>query len=208
MLITNFVQLDRNDSKATSLIRDSLRVAAYYRTLSRKLRNRVGDAPRQLIAIFGGGIDLKLLESYDSCWPIPDDDRFQYDGATNERTTERLVRFIAGYLESSPEAVVVSEDWAATPVDVPEMHVVPPRISCLGDSEVYYLLTPEIKDPDAIDDSVRNGARYQTGICSTSVNIPTADMQDDAFLEEVAVNARHIFVPAFDGSGYLIWSLA
>jgi hypothetical protein len=208
MLITNFVQLDRNDSKATSLIRNSLEVTASVRTLSRKMLNRLRDTPRQLIAIFESGIDLELLASYESCWPIPDDDSFQYEGATEGRTTERLVRFIADYLESSSEAVVVSEDWMKTRADIPKLGVPPPHISCLGDGEVYYLLTPEIKDPELIEDSVAPCARFQTGVCSTSVNIPMGDMQDNAFLEEVAVNARHIFVPAFDGSGYLIWSLA
>jgi hypothetical protein len=207
-IISNYVNLGPDDAKARSLILESLGVCAYDHLLSRKILERATAATGPMTAIFGSGIDLDLLSSYDCCWPVPDDSEFQYDGATLEHTTERLVRFIAEYLTSTADAVVVCENWLAQRATIADIGSPPPRIACFGDGEVYHLLTPDITDLDAIEDTIVARGRYQTGICSTSRSVPEGDIPDEGFLDEVVRNARHIFVPAFDGSGYLIWSLA
>jgi hypothetical protein len=199
--------LGRDDIKARSLILDSLEVTSHDHALSRKLLERWAGAGGSLAAIFNSGIDLGLLSSYDCCWPLPEDESFHYAGATPERTHERMARFVAGYLASARGAVAVCENWLAGRADIPKIGCPPPRIACLGDEEVYYLLTPEIADSEAIENAVRPRGRYQTGVCSTSEGVPEGDVLEEGFLDEVARNARQIFVPAFDGSGYLIWSL-
>lgn len=205
--LANLVDLGRDDPKARSLILRSLEVTSHDHALSRKLLERWAGAGGSLAAVFGSGIDLGLLSSYDVCWPVPEDQAFHYPGATPGRTHERMARFVAGYLASARGAVAVCEDWLRRRADIPKLGSPPPRIACLGDSEVYYLLTPGIADPEAIEDAVRPRGRYQTGVCSTSEGIPGGDVLDETFLDELTRNARHLFVPAFDGSGYLIWSL-
>jgi hypothetical protein len=205
--LANFVDLSRDDIKARSFILDSLEVTSHDYALSRKLLERWAGAGGNLAAIFGSGIDLGLLSSYDCCWPVPEDSGFHYAGATPERTHERMARFVAGYLTSARGAVAVCEEWMAGRADLPEMRCPRPRTGCLGDEELYYVLTSKIADLEAIEDAVRPGGRYQTGVCSTSEEVPEGDVLDEGFLDEVARNARQIFVPAFDGSGYLIWSL-
>jgi hypothetical protein len=205
--LANFVRLGRDDIKARSLILDSLEVTSHDHALSRKLLERWAGAGGSLAAIFNSGIDLGLLSSYDCCWPILEDEGFHYAGATSERAPERMARFVAGYLTSARGAVAVCEDWLLNRRDIPKIGSPPSRIACLGDEEVYFLLTPEIMDLEAIEDAVRSRGRYQTGACSTCECVPEGDLLEEGFLDEVARNARHVFVPAFDGSGYLIWSL-
>jgi hypothetical protein len=199
--------LGTDDTKAKSLVIESIDNAAYTHILSKKILDRLSTAEGPLTAIFPSGIDLGILTSYNSFWPMPDDEDFQYDGATSERTTMRMARFVADYLGSTADAVVICEDWMASRASIPNMKLNRPRIACFGDDEVYYLLTPGITDLDAIEDTVVPMARYQTGVCSTCASVPDGDIPDEGFLDEVTRNARHVFVPAFDGSGYLIWSL-
>lgn len=205
-IVTNFVNLGPDDSKAKSLVVESVENAAYTHILSRKILDRLSTAEGPLTAIFPSGLELGLLASYDACWPIPDDEDFHYDGATSERTHVRMARFVAEYLGATEDAVVVCEDWMASRARIANM-IHPELIACFGDDEVYYLLAPKITDLDAIEDAVKPGARYQTGVCSTCASVPDGDIPDEGFLDEVTRNARHVFVPAFDGSGYLIWSL-
>jgi hypothetical protein len=204
--IANFVDLGQDDIKAVSLILGSLEITSHTRSLSRKLLERWAGAGGSLAAIFGSGIDLGLLESYDVVSPVLDDESFAYADATPERTHERMARFVGRYLTSVQHAVAVGENWLAGREDIPYIGSPPPRIACSGD-EVYFLLTPEIVDLEEIEDAVRPSAQYQTAVCSTCSVVPEGESLGEGFLDEVARNARHIFVPAFDGSGYLIWSL-
>jgi hypothetical protein len=206
--LANFVDLGPDDIQARSLILDSLEVTSHDHTLSRKLLERWAGAGGSLAAIFNSGIDLGLLWSYDCCSPLPEDQNFHFADATPVRTPERMARFVADYLASALGAVAVCEHWFAGRADIPKIGSPPPRIACLGDEEVYFLLTPEILDLEAIEDAVRTRGRYQTGVCSICEGVPEGDLLEEGFLDEVAGNARHIFVPAFDGSGYLIWSLS
>lgn len=47
---------------------------------------------------------------------------------------------------------------------------------------------------------------WQTGVCSSCAKVPKDDILDELFLDEIVEDTEHIFIPAFDGSGYLIWS--
>ena len=158
-----------------------------------------------LFAIFPSGIDLALLSSYDCCWPIPDDENFLYPGATHGRHSERLAEFVAVELRSNASAVTVCENWRFDRATIAQSRIVRPRIAFFHD-EVYHLLTPEITDRDLMEDTLWCWGRYQTGVCSSCEHLPGDEISDEQFLDEVARNARHVFVPAFDGSGYLIWS--
>lgn len=208
IIITNYVNLGSTNAKARSLILNSLEVCSTDRILSRKLLAHVSTKQGNMIAIFNSGIDLDLLESYDSCWPIPDDEDFQYEGATHERTSERLVKFVTDYLTSIEDALIVCEDWTLERAKIATREWLPGSpIACFGDDDVYFLLTNEITDPEVLEDTIRPSGRYQTNICSTCRTVPRDEIPNEHFLDELVRNTKHVFVPAFDGSGFLIWSL-
>jgi hypothetical protein len=78
-------------------------------------------------------------------------------------------------------------------------------VACYGDNEVYHIVTPAITDPDLVEAAVVASHHWQTGVCSACAAVPDGDIPDEAFLDGIVDNTRHIFIPAFDGSGYLIW---
>jgi hypothetical protein len=57
-----------------------------------------------------------------------------------------------------------------------------------------------------IEAAVATRHQWQTNVCSACISVPEGDIPDEAFLDEIVQNTEHIFMPAFDGSGYIIWS--
>jgi len=109
-------------------------------------------------------------------------------------------------LNSTKNAIVICENWAAECRHTANWVWPPPRIACLGDNEVYHVVTPEITDPEMIESAIVARNHWQTGICSSCKNFPETNNVDENLLDELVTYINHIFVPAFDGSGYLIWT--
>ena len=124
------------------------------------------------------------------------------------RTTERLVTFVTEYISSLRDAFVICENWAAVrqtyewPFEEPQ----PPPVCYFGDNEVYTFVSSEVSDRDVIEDVVRPYHHWQTGVCSACHRVPTGEIPDEAFLDEIVENTRHIFLPRDDNSGNLISS--
>lgn len=62
-------------------------------------------------------------------------------------------------------------------------------------------------DLELIDSTVRYANHHWfTGICSLSNEFPQDEINSAAYFDEVVANTKHIFVPALDDEGYIVWS--
>ena len=192
--------LDPGNENARNFILESLEVCAYNHALSKKLLSRLSSATGPMYAIVGERIKADLLEAHDFSTAPPDGEE------TGKRPVEILVSIIGDYLGTTQDAVVLCENWAARRDDIAKWPWPPPRVACYGDSEVYHVLTREITDPELIEAAIAPSHHWQTGVCSSCVHVPDGDISDEGFLDEIVRNMRLLFLPAFDGSGYLLWS--
>jgi hypothetical protein len=195
------IELGATDKRALKFMSDSLSLCAHDHILSRKLLNRFSAMNGSMIAIIPPWLDLHQLETYHRGPQGLSGDTYE-DGYFPQ---DLLVAFIRDYLRENGNRVVVCENWAWRREHIALQPWPPPRLACYGDNEVFHLLTPDIKDPDQIESAVISRHHWQTGICTECARVPEADIPDEAFLDEIVQNTSHIFIPAFDGTGYLIW---
>lgn len=198
-----FHELGEHDEKAKRHFAESLAVCAQDHLLSRKLLNRLSNSTGPMYAIVGHWFDLATLTTYDYTVLAPSGTSPIADG---ERARDRLVAFIREYLLTTQGAAVISENWGAEQHHIEKWAWRPPRVACFGDNEVYHILTPDITDPEMIEAAIVARHHWQTGVCFTCSIVPAGDIPDESFLDEIVDHTRHLFIPAFDGSGYLIWS--
>jgi hypothetical protein len=80
------------------------------------------------------------------------------------------------------------------------------RLAFFG-NEVHHVLTPEDTDPELIEDTIREPCRqWFSGVCAAGLTIPNNNEFSTDFLDQLVAGTEHIFVPAFDGEGFLVWS--
>ena len=118
------------------------------------------------------------------------------------------------------DALTVAENWsadAATPINrFPELsaadrekYTMPAedRVLIHGQRDYFDCVAgPDVILHDA-EFIVRPTGPFQTGICTTCPHVPPwGSSVDDAFVDALVANLRHVFVPVFDTSGYLIWT--
>lgn len=183
---------------------DSLSICAHDHILSRKLLDRVSGTTGSIVAIAGDWLDFERISDYDLCPTGHSGEGYE----TGERPTEKLVELVCEFLTKTEGAVVVCENWAAKREDIPRWPCPPPRISCLGETEVYHILTSGTNDLAAIEEAVVPWHHWQTGICSTCPSFPNGDIPDEEFLDDIVRDTDKIFVPAFDNTGYLVWTIS
>jgi hypothetical protein len=119
-----------------------------------------------------------------------------------------LIPFVDKFLLKSKDAVVLCENWAATRKGVTDAHF--PRESrfLLFNDEVYHILTSENAGrPESIECTIRESEHHwATGVCSLCAQVPEGDIPSEAFFDGIVASTSHIFTPALDGDGYLVWS--
>jgi hypothetical protein len=116
-------------------------------------------------------------------------------------------QYVEKYLQGSHRAVVVCENWSAKRSEMTKWpYVNQSRMIYFGE-QVYHFLAHGDTDLDLIDSTIRESAdHWGIGVCSLCKDIPHTEIQSEAFFDEIVTNAAHIFVPAFDGEGFLVWS--
>jgi len=196
-------ELGEDDKKALALFQESLFVCAHNHVFSRMLLAHFATARGPMFAIIGDWHNLGEMVNYD--YPIsPPKGSTPFEAGFYPR--EQLVAFVKEHLRSAADAVVMSENWGASRKTTSIWLWPPPRFACFGDDEVYHFVTPDITDTDMIEASVLASHHWQTGVCSSCADVPDGEIPGEGFLEEIVRNTKHIFIPAFDGSGYLIWT--
>ena len=191
-----------NSADALSFVLDSLSVCAHDHTLSARLLTAFRSASGPIAAIAPPWIDLGRLQDFSQGSRGPAQPA-AYDAGFNPRSV--LVAFVQSYLRQSGNPIVVCENWGWKPEHVRGQPWPPPRIAYFGE-EVLHVLTPDITDPDQVEAAVVARHHWQTGLCSACTRAPEGKALHESFFDEVVQKTTHIFVPALDGGGYLIWS--
>lgn len=200
-----------SDPKAKKQVVENLSMGAWKHTLSRRLLTRFSDAsgPMLLVAFDTLDLDVDYLYAYAT-----------YEGgkgwfeASGKRVLPQedcpiggLVAFVEDYLRHTEHGVTICENWALTRNEyLASLVLHESRVAFFGD-EVYHILTNVDTTFEAIETAVRESSHHwATGVCSSLEAVPQHDIPTEAVFDTIVANTAHIFVPALDGEGYLIWS--
>lgn len=205
-----YYRLGENDPRAKAQVFENLEMGAYEHTLSKKLLERFSVAGGEMRAIAFESLDLNYPYLYKYSSYVGGKSAADAIGTEPVPWTDfpiwGLIEFLEKWLYSSKNAVVVCENLAARRKHLASS----PRESrtvCYGD-EVYHILTSaDAASRDAIECALRESEHHwATGVCSRHTSIPERNIQSEAFFDAIVANTAHIFTPALDGEGYLIWS--
>lgn len=176
--------------------------------LSNKLWARFSSHKGPVFALKLSMVDLNQLTSYMHTWSPQGDTTTIEDYPIDEWPETQIKKFVFDYLESGSDAAVVCENANATRkmYDNWQWGTLPPYW-CYGENEVYHILTPTDIGSKTFKDTIRQAfVNWGVGVCSSCKIIPEKSITDDSFFDEIVRNTRHIFLPAFDGDGFLIWT--
>jgi len=196
-------RIEKSYPQALDFILESLSVCAEQHSLSRQLLEDFRSATGPITAIAPPWLDIEHDRSFTQGSDGPPG-----SGSYEENGSPRcLLRdFVQRYLQEKANSVVISENFGWTRKHVQSQPWSPPRMIFFGEDEVYHVLTPVVRDPELVESAIVARHHWQTGVCSAVAPLPESEISDISFFREVTTNTSHIFVPAFDGSGYLIWS--
>lgn len=203
--------LAETDLKAKKQILESLEMGAHQKhTLTNALLSRYSNAkgPMTLIAFESLDVDAAGLYRYGTyCGGKSLPEVPGWESVTwMDSPRWGLVEFVDKHLLTSDQAVVLCENWAATRKDVSDW----PRESrlLLYHDEVYHVLTKkDASSADSIECALRESEHHwATGVCSLCPAIPEGEIVSPEFFDGIVANTSHIFTPALDGAGYLVWS--
>lgn len=206
---TIMIRLDENDQKAWDWIAKNFSICSHEHLFSRKLWAWFATYKGPVVAFNLGKTDLSQLGSYMHSWRLEGDTTTIDDYPEEEWPETQINQFIADYIKSSDDAVVVIENPNATRKMYENWRggTLPPYW-CYGDDEVYHILTSSDIGTDNIYNAIRQSfVNWGVGVCATCKKIPEKkSITDDSFFDEIVSNTRHIFLPADDGNAYLIWT--
>jgi hypothetical protein len=207
-MIWKFFPLADTDHRAKAHVLKNIEAGAHEHALSKKLLLRFSAAGGPMVLIAYESLDLDSSLLYDDA---------TYAGGQVEAPgwntvpwtdspTWGLIDFLDGWLGTSDRALVVCENPFLT-----RQHLAnAPRESrtCLYGDNVYHLLGREdFHARDAIESAIREwNFHWGTGVCASHVDIPEGEIPSERFFDEIAATTAHIFVPALDGAGYILWS--
>jgi hypothetical protein len=199
-----------DDPRAKKHVLANLSMGAHKHTLTKKLLSHFSEASGAMVAIAFESLDLEkdyLYEygTYQGGKGLNDVLRGQ-DIPQRDCPIGGLIILLEKYLRSSRESVVLCENWIATREDLTVWRPRESRILLYGE-EVYHVLTSEDASFEAIETTIRESEHHwATGVCCLCERVPQRDIPSEAFFDAIVANTAHIFTPALDEEGYLIWS--
>lgn len=202
------LRLPENDQKAWAWIAENFAICSHEHSLSKKLWTRFATYKGPVFALKLGLLDLSQLSSYMYTWSPEGDTTTIEDYPVEEWPETILENFVFDHLKTSGNAVVVCENANATRkmYDNWQWGALPPYW-CYGENEVYHILTPPDIGTNTFKKSTRKAfVNWGVGVCATCDRIPENSITDASFFDEIVRRTRHIFLPAFDGDGFLIWT--
>jgi hypothetical protein len=111
-------------------------------------------------------------------------------------------------MEENQHGVVFCENWTTDRSEVAQWAWPPPHIAWLNRTELYSVLTSEVTDPELMEAALPRHLFGQNAVCATCSCVPVGEIQSEAYFDEIVQRTDLLIVPAFDGEGYLVWSLA
>lgn len=202
------IKLPGDDQKAWDWIEKNFSICAHEHILSRKLWDRFATFRGNVYAIKPNCVELDKLQTYMEIWWSPGDTPKLVDDPVEEWPITQMVQFGYDYLKSKTKNVIVVENFNATRkmYDHWEWGKLPPY-SCYGEKEVYHIVTQFEIGSKTLRDSIRQSfVSWGVAVCSICEKIPEGSIMDETFFDEIVDDTSHIFLPAFDGDGFLVWS--
>lgn len=196
------LMLDRNDKKARDHIVDSLEVSSFEHYLSSLMLDKYLKNCGDTIAVVGEWYDLHALQHYDEYVPVPCGSSIDL----RDRPIERVISFVKTFLDLTPDGVVVSENWGWNSSVLKNQAWPPIRVGFYEET-VYHLLTCEMTGRDCIERAIIPRHHWQPTICARCKRLPNGECLSKDFFNELIGSFCHLIIPAFDGGGYLIWTL-
>lgn len=207
-----YFTIPEDDQRAKDQVIENISMGAAAHSLTKRLLSRFSDAagPIFLIAFESLDLDYPYLYKYatynggQSCAV----------GAEASLWTDSprwgLVDFVDRWLHASSDAVVLCENWLATrerALKSTAAGLWESRLLYFQD-EVYHMLTSnDAGQAAAIESALRESQpHWGTGVCSRYADMPGAEIATEGFFDLLVANTTHIFTPALDGEGYLVWS--
>lgn len=201
-----YFPLSPDDVKAKAYIIENLSIGAFEHTLTKKLLGRFASARGEMFAIAFESLDLNSEHLYK--YATYGGGKWVIDEPIVWTDSPRwgLIAFVDQWLQQSSEAVVVCENFFATRESI-RLNPRESRIALYGE-QVYHILSNEdAGHVPSIECALRESEHHwAAGICTLCREIPEAEIGSEEFFDEIVAHAAHVFTPAFDNEGYLVWS--
>ena len=210
--------LPAGDERAVAQITLNLRCGD--RTLGKKLLAQFSSPSGTMLAIALEGLDIDSLVDFNYATYCGGKQWYDAAGTTTipmgDRPIDGLISFLTEFLRLSERGAVVIVNWTAKRTDPrmspesraqsPPIYLCTSRLAFFGD-EVHHVLTPEDTDPELVEDTISEPwHKWFCGICAAGSTIPNDNEFSTDFLDQLVTGTEHIFVPAFDNEGFLVWS--
>ncbi len=207
-----------NKSVAEQFLVRSLEICAHDHDLSSRILDVVRKRSGRVQVMFEAWIDPNSADRFDA---FPAKPRGTVR-SSDDNPSDEMGRFVVDYHRRAAAALTVAEDWAAdskTPLPrFPELSAedraqyslpTEDRVLYYGNRDFYNCVSGRDVLLEDAEFLVQPGAKWQTHICTTCSAVPKwGSIVNDMFVDGLVANLRHVFVPCFDTSGYLIWTPA
>jgi hypothetical protein len=208
-----YFPIPAGDAAARTHIFKNLATGAREHMLSKKLLAHFADAhgPMLLIAFESIDLDYPYLYEYASYRGGQSDPVGAEPFSWTDSPRWGLVEFLDTWLRTSDNAVVLCENWLATREEATRGVTDSSwesRIVCFGANEVYHVLANEDRGNGAAIEATLRESHYHwtTSICARCADLPRGDIPSEVFFDDIVARTEHIFVPALDEEGFLVWS--
>lgn len=203
---SQIIELPLDDTESVDHVFKTLTVCGHDHVFSRMLVQHFGNVPGSVNAITPDWLDLSKPGVYQYGHAYPDGLPSSYEAGRSP--LDVLVAFVRQYLLGTDDALVLSEIWGWNRRDMDSLPWKPARILTIGDENVYGVLSSSDSNADSetIEASISPRGHWQTSACSNYKGVLPDELEDRSTLATIVHATKHLFVPAFDGNGYLIWT--
>jgi hypothetical protein len=207
-----YYPLPDEDTVAKKHIFDSFAMGASNHALSKRLTEHCANAKGRMFAIAMESLDIDTVTDYQ--WAGTYSRGRQWHEAANtykldvgDRPIDGLVDFVQRYLRESTRTVVLCENWMFARSDLETWTTRESRALLFGE-DVYHIADyQDANNTDLLEATVLEPDRqWLIGVCSKCEHVPEIEITSEALFDEIVANLAHVFVSAFDGEGYLVWS--
>ena len=205
-----YYPLRNNDSRARKQVLANVAMGAQENhALPKKLLSRFSDAigPFVLVAFESLDLDGDYLYEYATYNGGKADAGITPDTPQSDSPIGGLILFIQNFLRATKNSMVLCDNWIDTRTKyLTDWRPRESRTVFCGE-DVYHILISGDDNYDAIECAIRESTHHWgMGVCSSCAGTPQTEILSEAFIDEIVASTVHIFTPALDGEGYLIWS--
>jgi len=170
------------------------------------------DWPRSLSKVLAMTVDVSIgrkMSSLPEGTRLTNIENFAWGGITQKDESVRwFVRKICGYLREDKTKIVLFQHAYSYAKDgwIKECNV---PIICFGDEVYFVLLEQDVSDTARLTEVLRHAdCPHMIGIMSSLPEDKSIDQGrlDLDTITLLAQRTEHVFVSAFDGEGYIIWT--